>query len=132
MNNRDAVVTLLESSTSESSATTPETKESIFLGAGIGWGTTTSQPTPETRGFWSPVSSECREGGGVASIAGDWWRRGRQLLVFWSRSMAIRVELEVGDEGEDDDRRFPVLLVSSVVVRCGGRRWRVGAWWSEC
>ncbi|TXG66891.1 hypothetical protein EZV62_008166 [Acer yangbiense] len=92
-----------------------KTKDSIFPGGGIAWGTTTSQTTPETRGFWSPVSSECHEGGGVASIAGDWWRRGRQPLVFWYRSTAIRAELEVGDEGEDDDRRFSVLLVSSMV-----------------
>ncbi|TXG49466.1 hypothetical protein EZV62_025341 [Acer yangbiense] len=102
-----------------------KTKDGIFPGGGIAWGTTTSQTMPETRGFWSPVSFECREGGGVASIASDWWRRGRQPLVFWYRSTAIRAELEVGDEGEDDDRRFSVLLVSSVVVRCGGRRWRV-------
>ncbi|TXG55988.1 hypothetical protein EZV62_017301 [Acer yangbiense] len=104
-----------------------KTKDSIFPGGGIAWGTTTSQTTPETRGFWSPVSSECHEGGGVASIAGDWWRRGRHPLVFWYRSTVIRAELEVGDEGEDDDRRFSVLLVSSVVVRCGGRRCHVGA-----
>ncbi|TXG57184.1 hypothetical protein EZV62_018497 [Acer yangbiense] len=72
--------------------------------------------TSETCGFWSPASFECREAGGEASVASDWWRRGRRQLVFWARSTAIGAELKGGDEGKDDGRRFPVLLVSAVVV----------------
>ncbi|TXG69801.1 hypothetical protein EZV62_004736 [Acer yangbiense] len=61
------------------------------------------------------VAGICNGGGGASAL----------VLEFISALM--EAELEVGDEEENADQRFPVMVVWLVVVMCGGRRWRMEA-----